>query len=98
MKRIEIGDNFIKQPIWIFNCKLYCPLSVALFRYVSYLIKIVENWWSPFDHDQKCEYREAAIDKSYWHLFQPEKELLHQDDLNNTIWNTEVVIIKGHKN
>lgn len=72
---------------WIFNCKLYCPLSVALFRYVTYLVKIVENWWCPFEHDQKCEYKEAAIDKSYWHLFESERVLLHKDDLNNPIWN-----------
>ena len=37
---------------WIFNCKLYCPLSVALFRYAAYLVMIVENWWCPFTHDQ----------------------------------------------
>ena len=33
---------------WIFNCKLYCPLSVALLAYVLYLVKIVEHWWCPF--------------------------------------------------
>lgn len=74
---------------WIFNCKLYCPLSVALFRYASYLVKIVENWWCPFEHDKKCEYTDAAIDKSYWHLFQPEEKLLHHDDRNNPVWNQD---------
>ena len=74
---------------WIFNCKLYCPLSVALFRYASYLVKIVENWWCPFAHDQKSQYLEGAIDKSYWHLHQQEKQRLHPDDLNNPIWNKE---------
>jgi hypothetical protein len=74
---------------WIFNCKLYCPLSVALFRYVSYLVKIVENWWCPFDHSQKVEYAEGAIDKSYWHLYQQEKKRLHPDDRENPIWNEE---------
>lgn len=72
---------------WIFNCKLYCPLSVALFRYTTYLVKIVENWWCPFEHNQKCEYSEAAIDKSYWHLHQAERDSLNKNDLNNPIWN-----------
>ena len=75
---------------WIFNCKLYCPLSVALFRYAAYLVKVVENWWCPFDHDQKKEYSESAIDKSYWHLHAAECEKLHPDDLNNPTWNEEV--------
>lgn len=74
---------------WIFNCKLYCPLSVALFRYVAYLVKIVENWWCPFNHNKKSEYSEGAIDKSYWHLFPQEMERLHPDDRNNVIWNSD---------
>lgn len=57
---------------WIFNCKLYCPLSVALFRYMAYLVMIVENWWCPFAHARKADYAEAAIDKSYWHLHETE--------------------------
>lgn len=74
---------------WIFNCKLYCPLSVALFRYAAYLVKIVENWWCPFDHDQKAEYSEGRIDQSYWHLHHREREKLHPDDLNNPTWNED---------
>jgi hypothetical protein len=74
---------------WIFNCKLYCPLSVALYRYVAYLVTIVENWWCPFEHDKKVEYSEGAIDKSYWHLHAIEREKLHHNDLNNQIWNEE---------
>ena len=76
---------------WIFNCKLYCPLSVALFRYMAYLVKIVENWWCPFDHDRKCEYSEGAIDMSYWHLHAIEREKLHPDDRNNPIWNEAAI-------
>lgn len=72
---------------WIFNCKLYCPLSVALFRYAAYLVMIVENWWCPFVHDKKHEYAAGAIDKSYWHLHAREKERLHPDDRDNPIWN-----------
>jgi len=75
---------------WIFNCKLYCPLSVALFRYTTYLVIIVENWWCPFDHSQKTKYAEGAIDKSYWHLHQQEKERLHPDDRENHIWNEDI--------
>ena len=74
---------------WIFNCKLYCPLSVALFRYMAYLVMIVENWWCPFEHSKKCDYIDGAIDKSYWHLNNIDREKLHPDDLNNTIWNEE---------
>jgi hypothetical protein len=74
---------------WIFNCKLYCPLSVGLFKYASYLVMIVENWWCPFGHDKKETYREAAIDKSYWHLHFQERQRLHPEDRDNPIWNDE---------
>lgn len=74
---------------WIFNCKLYCPLSVALFKYAAYLVKVVENWWCPFDHDKKHDYAEGAIDKSYWHLHSIESEKLHPNDLENPMWNDE---------
>ncbi|WP_455216825.1 hypothetical protein, partial [Kaarinaea lacus] len=74
---------------WIFNCKLYCPMSVALFCYTAYLVKIVENWWCPFDHDKKQEYAEGAIDKSYWHLNDKDMASLHPDDRSNIIWNED---------
>lgn len=74
---------------WIFNCKLYCPYSVALFRYITYLTKIVENWWCPFGHDKKSEYEEGAIDKSYWHLHEREKGRLDPADRDNPIWNED---------
>ena len=72
---------------WIFNCKLYCPLSVALFTYALYLVKIVENWWCPFTHDKKREYTISAIDKSFWHVDPEELKKLHPDDDQNPIWN-----------
>lgn len=75
---------------WIFNCKAYCPLSVALFRYMAYLVMIVENWWCPFNHSQKKNYAEAAIDQSYWHIHDKERAKLHPDDKENGIWNDEV--------
>lgn len=75
---------------WIFNCKLYCPLSVALFRYLTYLVMIVENWWCPFQHDKKTDYAQSAIDKSYWHLHDIEEQKLHPDDRDNTIWNKDI--------
>ncbi len=74
---------------WIFNCKIYCPLSVALFRYLAYLVMVVENWWCPFDHEKKGDYVEGAIDNSYWHLQPQEQELLHPDDRENPIWNQD---------
>ena len=75
---------------WFFNCNLYCPLSVALFRYLTYLVKVVENWWCPFEHDKKCEYADAAIDKSYWHLYEQDLVKLHPDDRDNPVWNENV--------
>jgi len=72
---------------WIFNCKLYCPLSVALFRYIAYLVKIVENWWCPFNHGQKRAYAEGAIDSSFWHVDPEELVKLHPDDRQNPLWN-----------
>lgn len=74
---------------WIFNCKLYCPLSVALFRYMAYLIQVVENWWCPFEHEKKSEYTESAVDRSFWHLYEKERSMLHPDDRENPIWNEE---------
>ena len=71
---------------WVFNCKLYCPLSVALFCYMSYLVKIVENWWCPFTHGRKHEYVEGAIDHSFWHVDSAETSKLHPDDRNNPLW------------
>lgn len=72
---------------WVLNCKIYCPLSVALFRYATYLVKIVENWWCPFAHDQKQLYAEGAIDESFWHVEPEDLVKLHPDDKNNPIWN-----------
>lgn len=72
---------------WVFNCKLYCPLSVALFRYALYLVKIVENWWCPFGHDRKHDYAEGAIDRSFWHVDPEDRMKLHPDDDQNPIWN-----------
>ena len=76
---------------WIFNCKLYCPLSIAMFRYMSYLVRIVENWWCPFDHDKKQDYKGSSIDYSYWHIHEDEKAKLHEDDRENPIWNQEAL-------
>ncbi|MDD2310523.1 MAG: hypothetical protein PHH91_13160 [Desulfuromonadaceae bacterium] len=72
---------------WVLNCKHYCPMSVALFSYASYLVKIVENWWCPFAHDQKHTYVEGAIDNSFWHVDPQELAKLHPDDKQNPIWN-----------
>lgn len=64
-------------------------MSVALLRYAAYLVKIVENWWCPFDHEYKHEYADGAIDKSFWHIYSHEIELLHPDDRDNPIWNED---------
>ncbi len=74
---------------WILNCTWYCPLSVALFEWHAYLVKVVENWWCPFTHNKKAggDYNEGAIDKSFWHIYPDEQAKLHQDDLSNPLWN-----------
>jgi len=72
---------------WVFNCKLYCPLSVALIIYLSYLIQIVEIWWCPFNHDKKVTYTGSEIDQSYWHMYPVTRKLLNDNDKNNTRWN-----------
>ena len=74
---------------WVFNCKLYCPLSVALFRYAVYLVEIVENWWCPFSHGKKEDYTDGAIDKSFWHVDPEEMVKLNPDDKENPIWNEQ---------
>ncbi len=74
---------------WVFNCKLYCPLSVALFRYMAYLVMIVENWWCPFGHNRKQDYADGAIDQSIWHVDPLETVKLHPADRDNPIWNGE---------
>ncbi len=74
---------------WVFNCKVYCPLSVAVFRYLSYLVMVVENWWCPFDHEKKPEYADGAIDASYWHLHAAERDSLHPEDRENAVWNKD---------
>ena len=75
---------------WIFNCKMYCPMSIALLRYYVYLVKIVENWWCPFEHSRKHEYADASIDASYWHLEERTRALLDGKDRMNPIWNKDV--------
>jgi hypothetical protein len=71
---------------WIFNCKLYCPLSIALLAYLVYLVKVVEQWWCPFGHDRKHTYADAPIDRSFWHA-NGDVGLLHPDDRENPSWN-----------
>ncbi len=72
---------------WLFNCRMYCPMSVAGLRYYTYLVKIVENWWCPFEHSRKHEYSDATIDGSFWHLRKKHRDMLHPDDRDNPIWN-----------
>ena len=77
--------------LWIFNCKMYCPTAVALLRYYVYLVKILENWWCPFNHSRKHEYADAKVDKSFWHLYPETEKLLHKNDRENPMWNDEFV-------
>ena len=75
---------------WFFNCTMYCPFSVALLEWHTYLVKAVENWWCPFAHSKKENYKTAPIDMSYWHSV-GDTHRLHKDDQENPIWNDEAV-------
>lgn len=74
---------------WILNCTWYCPYSVALFEWHTYLVKIVENWWCPFHHNRKDDYTEGAIDQSFWHIYPEERAKLHADDRNNPVFSED---------
>ena len=74
---------------WQFNCSFYCPTSVAIFSWHSYLVKAVENFWCPFYHQKKDQYTDAPIDYSYWHEQEENKKHLHPEDRDNPIWNKD---------
>ncbi len=82
-------SHFLWKYFWIFNCKMYCPLSVALLRYSVYLVQLVEIWWCPFNHEKKHLYRDSAIDKSSWHIYPEFEKLLNEEDKLNPIWNED---------
>lgn len=85
-----VGAVWVHSKIfWLFNCKLYCPLSVALFSWLAYLVKLVENWWCPFHHEKKPAYADASIDRSFWHVEEEDAAKLHPDDRANPIWNRD---------
>lgn len=73
---------------WILNCTWYCPVSVGIFEWHGYLVKLVENWWCPFHHSKKeAHYREGAIDQSFWHIYPEDVVKLNDEDRDNPIWN-----------
>lgn len=74
---------------WIFNCTFYCPWSVALLEWLTYMTKMVEIWWCPFHHSRKEHYAASAIDQSVWHAYPEEAAKLHPDDRDNPIWNKD---------
>ena len=85
------GSTSQSKLFWILNCTWYCPWSVALFEWHTYLVKLVENWWCPFAHSRKNAgfYNVGSIDYSFWHVDPNEKVKLHEDDLNNPVWNQD---------
>jgi hypothetical protein len=74
---------------WILNCTVYCPYSVALFEWHAYLVKVVENWWCPFAHENKENYKNGSIDQSFWHIYPEDSSKLHEDDSANPIFTDE---------
>lgn len=75
---------------WYANCSWYCPYSVALFQWHTYLVKLVENWWCPFHHEKKPEYSDAPIDQSFWHIYPADIGKLTDEDRYNPTWNEDV--------
>ena len=75
---------------WILNCTWYCPYSVGLFEWHAYMVKVVENWWCPFNHSRKNSYTDGAIDKSFWHIYPEEIVKLNPEDRDNVIFNKDV--------
>jgi hypothetical protein len=61
----------------------------ALFVWHAYLVKLVENWWCPFGHEKKETYHNAAIDKSFWHIYPVDEAKLVPEDHDNPIWNED---------
>lgn len=74
---------------WILNCTWYCPVSVGLFEWHAYLVKVIENWWCPFNHQRKNSYDNAKIDQSFWHIYSADRAKLDPEDLENPIWNDQ---------
>ncbi|MCF6204576.1 MAG: hypothetical protein L3J59_13065 [Methylococcaceae bacterium] len=95
MKNQIIMDGSFKLSLaqsklyWILNCTWYCPYSVALFEWHSYLVKVVENWWCPFAHGTKETYKNGSIDQSFWHIYPDDSAKLHKDDKVNPIFTDE---------
>lgn len=78
------------KTFWVANCTWYCPYSVGLFEWHSYLVKVVENWWCPFQHDRKdAHYKSGAINQSFWHIYPEAVVKLHPKDYQNPIWNKD---------
>lgn len=66
----------------------------SLFEWHAYMVKLIENWWCPFAHDKKESYKNAAIDKSFWHVYARDEAKLTPEDHDNPIWNEDVLINK----
>jgi len=76
------------RTFWFINCTYYCPVSVAAAAWLTYLVKVVENWWCPFAHGKKPSYADASIDYSYWHI-STDAAKLHKEDRDNSIYNQD---------
>lgn len=97
--RYKMSNQIVMEPgyklsptqakiFWILNCTWYCPFSVGLFEWHAYLVKLIENWWCPFGHSRKdSNYRDGAIDQSFWHIFPEDAAKLDPADRDNPIWN-----------
>ena len=69
---------------WLFNCTWYCPISVALLEWCSYLVKVVEVWWCPFHHSKKESY--VPVSQSFWHVNPKNTAKMHSEDRDNPMF------------
>jgi hypothetical protein len=77
------------KSFWMFNCNIYCPLSVGLYEWSTYLVKAVENFWCPFFHELKVTRASSPIDQSYWHIEEDSRGRLTPEDRDCPTWNED---------
>ena len=67
-----------------FKLANFCPISVALLEWCSYLVKVVEVWWCPFHHSKKESY--VPVSQSFWHVNPKNTAKMHSEDRDNPMF------------
>ena len=81
---LDLFKEYQAPAVWLFNCTWYCPISVALLEWCSYLVKVVEVWWCPFHHSKKESY--VPVSQSFWHVNPKNKAKMHSEDRDNPMF------------